>query len=257
VTLDRDWVLSKLGLDSIEQAIIGEDISAQLGISYYEPPIPMQFAGALAPINCKYTQHDVESFALYSKEFEEDEVVVATEKLHGSQIAILRNSDGLQVSSKGFFKKGFSLLDSECSVYWNALRNSGLIPIIEDFAKHHDFIQVFGEVIPAQGKDWSYGYDKPTIKVFRLELDGIRYGAADGEIGGHAIPWVPLVYRGWFDEAVLRELAKGKETVSNKALHIREGIVIEPRQPRRSKEGFPLYVKLINPKFKESDDALT
>jgi hypothetical protein len=57
----------------------------------------------------------------------------------------------------------------------------------------------------------------------------------------------------------VRPLREGKETVSGRGLHIREGCVVTPATPRDSAHAasaFRLALKLINPKFVEDEDAV-
>ena len=43
---------------------------------------------------------------------------------------------------------------------------------------------------------------------------------------------MPVLYRGPFDQATLEALTEGKETVSGRALHLREGVVVRTRAER-------------------------
>ena len=61
--------------------------------------------------------------------------------------------------------------------------------------------------------------------------------------------WVPILYKGKFDEAKFIELSKGMEQVSGKETNVREGIVVSPVIPRNAKKGWPLFVKIINPAY--------
>jgi RNA ligase (TIGR02306 family) len=69
--------------------------------------------------------------------------------------------------------------------------------------------------------------------------------------------WVPIVYDGPFEDiAKLRSMANSKERVSGKELHISEGLVMLPYQERRAKDGTRLYVKLLNPNYKETGNEI-
>lgn len=280
VSLNKDWVLSKLGLNSDEEIPLGIDLSEKLGISKYEPPVPISLMGELQAIDgvSHFFKHDVEQFRLYASEFKEGEHVFCTEKIDGSQINAVRQADSVNkdgsikrgewlITSKGIGKKNFSIKESENNTYWQAFRNTDL-DVIFSVASPGDEIQFFGEVIPVQ-KGFSYGQTKPTIKIFRLIINGKElnwdeiksFPDMPDELSmthGLLSPYlVPELYSGPFDEKKLIELSKGKETISGKELHIKEGIVVRPKFNRRTKEGFPLFLKIINPKYVESGEEIS
>jgi len=267
VTLSLDWVKSKLGTDSIPE---GVDLSESLGISKFEPPIPMNMSGQLELIQAEhFKKHDVEQFRLYQDEFIPGERVFATTKIHGSQLSLVRSREGVfGITSKGHADRGFTLVDSPGNFYWTAARNSGVLDFLnleipDDCPFKYDGpvkgqeVQAWGEAIPCQG-GFTYGQAKPTVKWFRLAIDGheipLNEILTDPEYSYFKDNWVPVVYDGPFDAEVLIALAKGKETLSGKQLHVDEGIVVQPAIPRRSREGFLLLTKILNPKYKSSDE---
>ena len=279
VTLPISWVLSKNPeWKTVEDIPLNEDISEILGITKYSSPIPASMGGILkhndslnfaSPI----AHHDVEQFRLFSDEFQLEQndsnsFVICTCKLHGSQCNVLFSKTGeIGVSSKGLNGKDLIIEKDEKNIYWQALENSGLINFVkcnfiepESIDLSNKDVQFVGEVIPCQ-KNFSYGQDKPTIKLFRLRIDGREYSISEIEnlFGEQFIKdhWVPILYRGKFDLEVFEKLSKGNECVSGKSLHIKEGIVISPETPRVSRRGFPLYLKFLNPKYKSNDDDLS
>jgi len=79
--------------------------------------------------------------------------------------------------------------------------------------------------------------------------------------------WVPIIYDGTLNlESKERvdfilpkdvvELCKGKELVSGKELHIREGVVLRPYIDRDAKDGTKLRLKIINPSYKETGEEI-
>lgn len=256
VTIDGAWVLAKLGLFSVDQIPLDTDLSAVLGITKYEPPIPMHMAGDVEPLQItQWHQHDVEQWGIYAEEFQVGEMVNVTEKLHGSQTIVYVGADGSEIiTSKGLSGKGLVLKPSETNVYWQAVRNLNLFARLRDHFPGQD-VQAFGEVIPVQ-KGFSYGQTRPVLRLFRVVVDGRELASA--EIPSALWPeWVPTLYAGPFDRETITSLAKGMEQVSGRNLHIREGIVISPAIPRRASKGFPLYLKVINPKFKDSEEFVS
>jgi RNA ligase (TIGR02306 family) len=244
-------------LELISGFDLGEDVSSVLGIVKYEPPIPTSLAGEVIPIAdaLRFRQHDVERFRLYESEFEPGEEVLVTEKLHGSQGVYYRNPNGQWfVTSKGLADRELALVDDGKNVYWKAAKNIGLFEHLDALALDVP-VQVFGEVLKVQ-KGFDYGFLEPTLRVFRVLWDGVEleFDALDEFFKS---VWVPIVFRGAFDRAELVMLAVGNETASGQARHIREGVVVSPITPRVSSEGFALFVKIINPAYKDDPEAFS
>ncbi len=237
------------------------DLSSELGITFWEPPIPQSLMGDVENLSSKvtvqYTHHDVEQFGIYQAEFVQGEEVLLTEKLHGSQGIYYRNPDGdWSVTSKGLSQRGLGLKASDGNSYWQAAHNMGLFAAVQALSLEGD-LQIFGEVIPIQ-KGFSYGQSKVTVKIFKVVKNG------EVQAYDHLEPWfrehfVPILYRGPYTLERLLPLKEGLETVSGKGLHIKEGAVLTPIRPRKNAEYHDLTVKLISEKYakKETGDELS
>lgn len=247
------------------------DIGEALGITKYEAPIPACLAGELDRIEGLWSQHDVEQFGIYSEEFDPNEVVVVTEKIHGSMVMMGLSSSGeFYISSKGVLSRGLCLRESIHNTYWRAAHNCGIRKLLEgiaaslnDHGVSFKTIQLFGEVIPVQGGNWTYGADpnKPIVRLFDLRVDGksqskdsvLQYASMAG-IDIENL-WVPEVASGFTHEVFpkLPELCRGNELVSGRSLHIREGVVVRPRFDRYASDGTRLMVKVINPAYAKKE----
>lgn len=76
-----------LGVGSIDDLVLEEDISERLGFEEFTVYIPPQYVGTWATTKAtKYSRHDVENIRLYTKEFTEGELVYGTAKVHGCKI---------------------------------------------------------------------------------------------------------------------------------------------------------------------------
>jgi RNA ligase (TIGR02306 family) len=233
-----------------------EDISESLGIYKYEPPIPQSMSGKVKPaIDLDITAyHDVEQLRIYADEFTVGEPIRVWEKIHGSQGIYVRNKQGeIAVSSKGLFKQGLILEESNGNTYWNAARNTNLFELLAELYPEND-VQVFGEVVPVQ-KGFDYGFDRPHILFFKLVVDGkiIVYEKLPQAMKDN---WVALLYEGEFDLAKIVPLCENlkHETVSGRKLHIAEGGVVVPIVPRLSTEGFDLQLKIISKAYAKVED---
>lgn len=286
VILPKEWVQSgwKTSIP------MGVDLSEALDIKEYTPetqsvgkahsfdygvvmprPASLQF----------WRKHDVDNFGIYQSEFVLGEPVIVTEKIHGSQISIAKSRDGVvSVSSKGraeknlvlrpyprkelwkgrnfwkklknFFRVVFSQNKAALNEYWRYFTDSDVNEFLTRADLEGKEVQVFGEVVPLQ-KGFSYGFEKPKILVFKVIIEGVEQQYGYGEM---YLNWAPLLYAGAYNIDTIKALAEGKETVSGKSLHIREGLVLTPASFRRNHYGGPLICKILNSKYKENDDEI-
>jgi RNA ligase (TIGR02306 family) len=243
-------------VDADDNLPYDEDISEKLGIVKYEPPIPQNLAGItklILDFPC-IVRHDVEQFRIYAEEFIAGELVRVWEKIHGSQVIYLRNKEGkIATTSKGIIRHGLTLEESSDNIYWMAARNLKIFELLESLFCDND-VQLFGEVVPVQ-RSYSYGFTKPQALFFKVVVDGriLPYEEVPEEIKAN---WVPLLYEGAFEiEKIVPLCEKLKfETVSGRQLHIAEGGVIVPVQPRRTAEGFDLQLKVISKAYAKVED---
>jgi len=113
---------------------------------------------------------------------------------------------------------------------------------------------VLGEIFGTGVQDLGYGLP-PSFRVFDIYIgypgDG-RY-LSDDEL--HAacfalkLDRVPVLYRGPYSTEKLKEFTGGRETVSGKGLHVREGIVIRPTKEREAPKLGRVQLKSINPEY--------
>jgi len=268
-------------VDTVKNSDIGEDVSEELGITHYEPPIPTQLAGKVRSFQMDHIgSHDCEQVGVYANEFVNGERVVVSEKIHGSQFILGHdvNENETIISSKGMLKKGLVIEEDDSNVYWIAAKNDGIVEKIRSNF-NEGVVQVFGEVIPVQG-GYSYGQSKPTVRIFDVRFNGVSI-PYDTLSEDFTDLWVPIVFDGIVElvenEVVLysnpekgihktkttytlpdsiKRMCKGMELVSGKSVHIREGVVIRPYIDRDAMDGTKLRLKIINPKYKESGEEI-
>lgn len=259
------WPVDKLDhLGPVERSIIsqlsgiGDDISEQLGIEMYQPPVPKELAGITKPMgNLEGKKHDVYQYASYISEFPDQ--VIITEKLHGSQLNYFLSADGEEkVSSKGILKRGLAIEKSATNNYWQAVHNANVKKLAEDVLRSTGAknVQLIGELLAIQ-KGFDYGSVEPDVRFFMVVADGVvqDYSVLPSTMVNM---WVPILFVGDLAHCDPHKLAKGMEQVSGKERHIREGIVIIPRdndgEGNRAHDGKSLIVKVLNPKYKDVDE---
>ncbi|MFE6134308.1 RNA ligase (ATP) [Streptomyces sp. NPDC056437] len=236
------------------------DFAERLSITKWSPPIPPTMNGEVERAPDLLPWVDIENIQRYPEIFEPGEPVVLTEKLHGTACLVTyAAADGrVQVSSKGFGSKGLALKEDPRNLYWRAVLGHDVPAVAARIAEKLGATRVgiFGEVYGAGVQDLAYGADGRSetlgYAVFDLsaQIDGqVRWldpaAVLDGEL-----PLVPRLYEGPYDVETVLGLASGRETVSGRELHLREGVVIRPVTERYSPVvGGRAIAKAVSPAY--------
>jgi RNA ligase (TIGR02306 family) len=232
------------GVDLVRAAAERTDFAELLGITKWVPPVPPMMSGEVEPAPGLLPWLEIENIRRHPDVFTAGEPVVLTEKVHGSACLLTYHAeDGrVEVSSKGFGARSLALKEDERNLYWRAVRHHGVAEAAARLAGRLGArrVGVFGEVYGDGVQDLTYGADarRDTLgyAVFDVaaEIDGtVRWldpaGLLDGEL-----PLVPRLYEGPYDIDTVLAYASGRETVSGRELHLREGVVIRPVVERYS-----------------------
>ncbi len=248
-------------VDLAQAAKEGTDFAELLGITKWAPPVPTTMDGDVEAAADLLPWVDVENLQRYPHIFEAGEPVVVTEKLHGTAclFTYVVEEERILVSSKGFGSKGLALKEDERNVYWRAVRGHGVPAVAAALAARLGATRVgiFGEVYGAGVQDLSYGTDvrtadtPPGYAVFDVsaEIDGqVRW--LDAAVEDGELPLVPRLYEGPYDLGTVLELASGRETVSGREVHLREGVVIRSSTERYSPVvGGRAIAKAVSPAY--------
>ncbi|WP_055713721.1 RNA ligase (ATP) [Streptomyces torulosus] len=241
----------------------GTDFAERLGIVKWVPPIPPTMSGEVESAPDLLPWVDIENIQRYPDIFTPGEAVVLTEKLHGSAclMTYLAEDGRVQVSSKGFGAKSLALKEDPRNLYWRAVQGHGVPEVAARLARRLGArrVGVFGEVYGAGVQDLTYGADGRReslgYAVFDVsaEIDGrVRWldtaeltDLLDGEL-----PLVPRLYEGPYAVDRVLEVATGRETVSGREMHLREGVVIRPAVERYSPvTGGRAIAKAVSPAY--------
>ncbi|MEV8596669.1 RNA ligase (ATP) [Streptomyces sp. NPDC052012] len=248
------------GIDLARAAKEGTDFAELLGITKWVPPVPPTMDGEVEPAPELLPWVDIENIQRYPDIFAPGEPVVLTEKLHGSAclLTYVADEERVYVSSKGFGSRSLALKEDPRNLYWRAVRGHGVAEAAAELAGRLGArrVGIFGEVYGAGVQDLTYGADgrRDTLgyAVFDVsaEVDGRVRWLDAGELLDGRLPLAPRLYEGPYDSARVLDIASGRETVSGRELHLREGVVIRPAVERHSPvTGGRAIAKAISPGY--------
>ncbi|NUP36851.1 MAG: RNA ligase (ATP), partial [Streptomyces sp.] len=247
-------------VDLARAALDGTDFAQRLGITKWVPPIPPTMSGEVESAPELLPWVDIENIQRFPDIFTPGEAVVLTEKLHGSAclLTYLADEDRVHVSSKGFGAKSLALKEDPRNLYWRAMHGHGVTEVAARLAERLGArrVGIFGEVYGAGVQDLTYGADGRReslgYAVFDVsaEIDGTVRWLDAAELLGGELPLVPRLYEGAYDIERVLEVADGRETVSGRGLHLREGVVIRPAVERYSPvTGGRTIAKAVSPAY--------
>ncbi|KQX57346.1 MULTISPECIES: RNA ligase (ATP) [unclassified Streptomyces] len=247
--------------DLVSAAAEGTDFAEALGIVKWVPPIPPTMSGEVEAAPDLLPWVDIENLQRYPDVFEPGEPVVLTEKLHGTACLLthLAEEGRVQVTSKGFGAKGLALREDPRNLYWRAVRGHGLAAVAERLARRLGARRVglFGEVYGSGVQDLAYGADARSETVgyalfdVSAEIDGqVRWLDPAEVLEPGEVPLVPRLYAGPYDLDTVLAHADGRETVSGRATHLREGVVVRAATERHSPVlGGRAIAKAVSPAY--------
>jgi RNA ligase (TIGR02306 family) len=237
---------------------VGQDVAAFYGAEKYIPPLRVE-AGDSAPSDPRFPAYtEIENLRSYPDVIAEGEEVVVSEKLHGTncRVGFVTNIvDGgrrqqLMAGSRGLRRKEPPDLEAaRLNTYWYPLTLPSVDNLLRDlFTQGHNQAVLYGEVFGSGIQSYTYGQRSIAFGAFDLMIDGLFVDHAEfvAWCEKHGIEMVPIVYRGPYALATIKELSEGDSLVGGK--HGREGVVVKPVHERQD-------VKLGRVIFKYIGDA--
>lgn len=231
---------------------VGTDVTDRFDAEKYEPPpLKVTLPGMKNVRNGgleegefhRYTS--IQHFWKYHNVFDDDEEVVVTEKIHGtnSRVGVLFE-DGEWVYAAGSHKRRWKDIPG-ADRYWNPIRDAGMLMMLADLCDDSlgDVI-VFGEVYGSSIQDMDYGIEgEAGYRVFDISVDGtyLNWSSMKSCCLHNGVQTVPLLYQGpWGTvKGVIGEFASGPTTLDEHTREFkgREGIVIRTAIERRMRNG--------------------
>ncbi|MCB9741403.1 MAG: RNA ligase (ATP) [Alphaproteobacteria bacterium] len=237
----------------------GQDVTALLGITKYEPPVPTDMSGEVYAAGLeRCMRYDIENIKAWPEVFTEGEPVVFTEKIHGTwtQLGLMPEAlahpehGRLVVCSKGLGGRGLAFMPfaeaNANNLYLRVARALDIEARIEEAFPEAmaagEPVFVLGETFGRGVQDLDYGAvggTEPSFRVFDVYVGLPGQGRylddhpLDMACARLDLERVPVVYRGRYSRAALADYTDGDELVSFERRHLREGVVVRPRVERR------------------------
>jgi RNA ligase (TIGR02306 family) len=226
---------------------VGRDVAAHYGITKYIPPLKVS-AGDAAPDDPRFPGYtEVENLRNFPEIFIPGELVIATEKLHGTnqRTGLI---DGEWMAGSRELRRQVSNTP-ESNLYWFPSTLPPVKNLMEALAaKGHRHIVLFGEVFGSKVQNLNYGHvGKLGYAAFDLYLDGRYADVTQFEelCAAHDVPTVPLLFRGPYTLDAIKVAATGSTSVGG-AAHVREGVVVKPLLERTDPKIGRVILKYLN-----------
>lgn len=235
---------------------VGDDVANAMGITKYEQPEPKFSIGGggqstkrkLNPLFDKYT--DIENINNFNDVFKEGDLIVVTEKIHGSSgrwsnlpIAYSKMLPMIEkikfVWNKYIRNKKFEFVYGSHNVQLTSdSKNKNFYgdDIWGRIAKKYDLANkipentiIYGEVYGEGIQDLTYGLKGINFAVFDIKQNGkyLNWDAVVDYCEENDLPYVPVIdYVAKFDKNELKNWTNGKSLICPSQL--REGCVIKP-----------------------------
>lgn len=165
----------------------GEDVTEVLGILKYEPPVPLHLSGTVKGNFPAYVSKTDEERVQNIKGLVEllDTEFVQTEKLHGTSVSFVLNSDNeMEVCSRNL-----SLKEDPDNFYWRLAESVNarwLLEYVKEYMKEgYKDEEIHSVAIQGEGvgrgvqKGWEYGMMIPEFFMFTIQVNGARISEED------------------------------------------------------------------------------
>jgi RNA ligase (TIGR02306 family) len=239
-----------------------DDVTEELGVTKYDPPIKLTFGGDAYPLPAELSKYDIESCDRFVEEFnillDSKEEVVVTEKLEGTNYSIIYYPE----------EDKFDVCFRTCSIkesdnyYWHVTKKQNMIDLIKKastFSNTKQHIAFRGEIIGPGIQGNIYNLKEIEVRIFDIQKDGNYLDHDDYYkiITEFDIPNPPILYIGLLKDYLNGESIQSKSN-GKSALNLctlREGIVIKPKKNFHSFNIGRMILKQRSPEYLVGSDC--
>jgi RNA ligase (TIGR02306 family) len=237
------------------RAIVGESLDWYFGTRKFLPVINEQTKNRMGqemhshPLLTRYTE--IKRWERYPHYFNQDERVVITEKLHGTNCRIACIGGEIIVGSHNTQRAPLKLEEESLNnFYWFPLSIPGVREMLTALGESYGQVILFGETYGkgVQG-GFDYSTDELAFAAFDLLLNGVYadYKLFEELTNKYEVPTVPVDFIGELKEEYVTLFRDAPSWLTK--THIREGIVIKPAQERTQGVLGRLILKALNPEY--------
>jgi len=182
---------------------------------------------------------EIENMRSYPDVIQDGEEVVATEKIHGTNCRVgFVVNDGQMVRMAG--SKGLRRKEPESdeakrlNTYWYPHTLPEVTALLADLRKTgYEQAVLYGEVYGRGIQAYTYGQNTIAFRAFDLMVEGkfVDHDEFSALCRLHGVDVVPIVFRGAFSLATIKQLSEGDSLVGGGLA--REGVVVRPTVERQ------------------------
>ncbi len=255
---------------------VGENVAEYYGLTKWEPPLRSWGRSGVKekpkdwlpehPLFPQYTH--IENLRNFPDIFEDDEWIVLTEKIHGTNVRIgVVEGEVMAGSHKMRRKMPESEEQRKDNLYWFPHTLPCVKTFLEVALERSDYykqVVLYGEVYGSPVQSFHYGlHGTLGFRAFDLVINGkyLDYDKFVRTCDIFEIPTVPLVKKISFTRERVRALSSGMSMLfsgEEKDHHIREGVVVRPIEERSHRRVGRVVMKYLSDDYlfaKKSDYA--
>ena len=237
------------------ELVAGDDVTEDMGIFKYEPPIPEGMSGEVHAMPGMTATFKVENIKNFPGIFTETDNVDVSEKLHGTYVAFGNHGGEWSVNSKGLGRKGLAFKlgeENDGNIYVQMFRL--LKENLDELNKALRFADswfIMGEIFGQGVQDLAYGEESKQFAAFDIYAGNRFMDTMDFDVQARNAGFnrVPHLYRGKFSEEMVRTYTSGQSTWDGAEDQIREGIVIKSIMEEYSPQIGRKLLKSISPHY--------
>lgn len=232
---------------------LGQDVTAHYGAAKFRPPVKVSAGDAESdhPQFPAYT--DIENLRSHADIFRPDELVVATEKIHGTncRVGFVVESDvPVLMAGSRTLRRRRPEGELAASTYWFPWSLEPVQALMRALmADEHAQAVLYGEVYGKGVQSYDYGQRGIGFRAFDLMVNGtyLDYALFADLCDEYGVERVPPIYIGGYDLAQIRAASEGPSVVGG--AHGREGVVVRPIAERQHPQIGRVVLKYISDSY--------